>query len=219
VRTCSGLQQKTLTRQLDAVETRLREIATKQLNIRKFKDKNYVSDQIEKTFSRHADLRYLFNIHLEGNDGELTLAWEYDRLAMNEENRLLGKYMLVTNLNKKDYDGDQLLELYKSRHQIESRFRALKSNLKIRPIFLQSEGRIKSLILVNILALLAYSLLEWICQRNKLATSGRDALDIFRLPTIVTLTFQGQTIRQIGNVSSQAMQVMEVLKLGPPDPA
>jgi hypothetical protein len=89
---------------------------------------------------------------------------------------------------------------------------------RIRPMFLQSEERIKSLILVNILALLVYSLLEWICQRNKLATSGRDALDIFRLPTIVTLTFQGQTIQQIGNVSGQAMQVMEVLKLGPPDP-
>lgn len=212
------LQQKTLTRQLGGIEQRLRDIATKQLNSRKFKDKKYVSDQIEKAFSQHADLRRLLNIHLEGNDGELTLTWEYDEVAMQEENRLLGKYMLVTNLGKKDYDADQLLELYKSRHQIESRFRALKSNLKIRPIFLQSEERIKSLILVNILALLVYSLLEWICQRNKLATSGRDALDVFRLPTIITLTFRGQTVRQIGNVSSQAIQVMEVLKLGPPDP-
>ncbi len=140
-------------------------------------------------------------------------------MAMQDENRLLGKYMLVTNVNIFDYDADQLLELYKSRHQIESRFRALKNDLKIRPIFLQSEERIKSLVLVNILALLVYSLIEWICQQNKLATSGRDALDIFRLPTIITLTFQGQTIRQIGNVSSQAERVMEVLHLGPPDSA
>jgi transposase len=210
-------QQKTLVRQLGVIEARLQEI-TEQLNNRKFKDKTYAAGQIEKAFSRHKELRHLFNINLEGSDGQLSLTWGYDRVAIDEENRLLGKYMLVTNLNQKDYDADQLLELYKSRHQIESRFRSLKNDLKIRPIFLQSEERIKSLILVNILALLVYSLLEWICQRNKLATSGRDALDIFRLPTIVTLTFQGQTIRQIGNVSSQAEQVMAVMKLGPPDP-
>ncbi len=57
-----------------------------------------------------------------------------------------------------------------ARYQIESRFRALNNNLKIRSLFLQSEERIKSLILVNILALLVYSLIEWVYQQKRLAT-------------------------------------------------
>jgi transposase len=179
------LQNKTLVRQLDTVERRLQAIQ-EQLNNRKFKDKKYVADQIKKAFNRHPDMRRLIKTVLDGANGELALAFERNQVAMQEENRIMGKYMLVTNLGEADYDADQLLELYKSRHQIESRFRALKNNLKIRPLFLQSEERIKSLILVNILALLVYSLIEWVCQQKKLATSGRDALDSFRSPTIVT---------------------------------
>ncbi len=76
-----------------------------------------------------------------------------------------------------------------ARYQIESRFRALNNNLKIRSLFLQSEERIKSLILVNILALLVYSLIEWVYQQKRLATSGRDALDSFRSPTIIVIIF------------------------------
>jgi hypothetical protein len=58
---------------------------------------------------------------------------------------------------------------------------------------------------------------EWICQREKLATSGKNALDIFRSPSIITLTYKGQTVQQIGNVSSLMKQIMEALQLGPPD--
>ena len=36
---------------------------------------------------------------------------------------------------------------------------------------------------------------------------------------LLTPSFQGQSVRQIGNVSNQVMLVMEMLKLGPPDPA
>ncbi|MFA5384577.1 MAG: hypothetical protein WC364_07945 [Eubacteriales bacterium] len=60
-------------------------------------------------------------------------------------------------------------------------------------------------------------MIEWICQREKLATSGKNALDIFRSPAIITLTYKGPTVQQIGNVSSLMKQIREALQLGPPD--
>jgi hypothetical protein len=131
----------------------------------------------------------------------------------------------TTSQGKGGYSGVEIEHIF-SHCDKPRQMRAVKNRLKIRPIFLQSDARIKSLVFVNILALIVYSLtclcearrqVEWICQREKLATSGKNALDIFRSPAIITLTYKGQTVQQIGNVSSLMKQIMEALQLGPPD--
>ena len=118
----------------------------------------------------------MINTTLEGMDGELVLTFERDKTRRARRKPDHGQVHAGHQSKDTDYDSDQLLEPYKSRHQIESRFLALKNNLKIRPIFLQSEERIKSLILVNILALLVYSLIEWVCQQKRLATKHHNRL-------------------------------------------
>ncbi|HHW40652.1 MAG TPA: transposase [Syntrophomonadaceae bacterium] len=113
---------------------------------------------------------------------------------LEQQHRLLGKYILATNLARSTYDANQVLEGYKSRHQVEARFRATKSTLKIRPVFLQSDDRIRSLVLVNIIALIVYALIEYVCQQEGLAKSAKQALFMFRMPAIVTLTVNGQVV-------------------------
>jgi transposase len=53
-----------------------------------------------------------------------------------------------------------VLSAYKSRHWVEDRFRNTKSTLKIRPVFLQNDDRIGSLVLVTVIALTVYTLIE-----------------------------------------------------------
>jgi len=207
---------ESLVRHLGKIATRLREI-TGNLNTRKFKKMEYVKSQIDKAFIGHTDLRSLFKIDLTGEEGSLALGWDYDPSAIEIENRLLGKYILATNLSQDQYSTDRILEMYKARHQIESRFRALKNRIRIRPIFLQSDERIKSLVLVNVLALIIYSLIEWVCKREKLATSGKNALDKVWGPIIVTLTVNGQTVRQLTDVTAIIQQISAALKIGPPE--
>lgn len=160
-------------------------------------------------------MRPLFNISLEGENGSLELSWSYNPELLKQEHCLLGKYILATSLESSTHDANQVVELYKSRHRVEDRIRAMKSTLKIRPVFLQSDDRIRSLVLVNIIALIVYALIEYVCQQEGLAKSAKQALFMFRMPAIVTLTVNGQVVQQIGNIKPFMHDILDALKAKP----
>lgn len=207
-------QRKTLDKQLDKIAKRLDKIKGS-LNTRKFKNREYVTAQINKAFEGHSNLRPLFNISLEGENGSLELSWSYNPELLKQEHRLLGKYILATSLESSTHDANQVVELYKSRHRVEDRIRAMKSTLKIRPVFLQSDDRIRSLVLVNVIALIVYALIEYVCQQEGLAKSAKQALFMFRMPAIITLTVNGQVVQQIGNIKPFMHDILDALKAKP----
>jgi len=104
------------------------------LNTRKFKNREYVIGQINKAFEGNSNLRPLFNIVLEGENDALSLSWAYEPQMLEQQHRLLDKYILATSLARSTHDADQVLEGYKSRHRVEGRFRTTKSTLKISPV-------------------------------------------------------------------------------------
>ncbi|MDI6707504.1 MAG: hypothetical protein QME47_00185, partial [Candidatus Thermoplasmatota archaeon] len=55
----------------------------------------------------------------------------------------------------------------------------LKSTLKIRPIFLHKENRIKALVMITIIALMIYSIIELLCKRKGMKMSARKVLRKF----------------------------------------
>jgi transposase len=63
--------------------------------------------------------------------------------------------------------------------------------LKIRPVFLQTDERIKSLLLVMIISLIVYALIEYVVRQEGLAKSAKQALFFFRMPAIVALRVNG----------------------------
>ena len=66
-----------------------------------------------------------------------------------------------------------MLELYRSKDALEKRFEVAKQDLRIRPLYVHSDERIRALLLVNMLALLAYSLLERQVQQAGLHVTTR----------------------------------------------
>jgi len=134
---------------------------------------------------------------------------------LKQEDRLLGKYVLATSLNAKTDDTDAVLSAYKYRHRVEDRFRSIKSTLKIRPAFLQNDDRIRSLVLVTVIALIVYALIEWVCQQERLASSARQALFMFRMPAIISLSVNGQLVQQIGNIQPFMHGILDALGVRP----
>ena len=76
---------------------------------------------------------------------------------------------------------------YKSRFIVESRIRNLKSDIKVRPLFLQNDERIGSLVFVIILALMVYSILETLCRRENINITSRTLLEIFGKLSLIKL--------------------------------
>ncbi len=89
---------------------------------------------------------------------QLDLRWQIDAYVLWQTEQRDGRYLLVTN----DWtlSHSHMLRLYRQKDGVEKRFHICKSDLKVSPLYLHQDQRIAAMLLVNMLALLAYSLLE-----------------------------------------------------------
>ena len=70
-----------------------------------------------------------------------------------------------------------MLALYRQKDAGEKRFEVCKQDLKIRPLHVHSDERIQALLLINLIALLAYSLLERQAEQAGLCLTTRRIID------------------------------------------
>jgi transposase len=92
--------------------------------------------------------------------GKPTLAWQRERDAINRDAAFDGVYALATNLKGERLRAIHVLRTYKAQEIVERRNKDAKSTLRVRPIFLHNDDRIRALVSVVGLALLVYGLIE-----------------------------------------------------------
>ncbi len=89
---------------------------------------------------------------------------ERDQAAINEAQRLDGRYCLVSNDHT--LTTDELFAASKRQHLVEGRFADFKGPLAVRPVFLHNNRRIAALVAVISVALLLYGLVERTVRRG-----------------------------------------------------
>lgn len=125
------------------------------------KAKNLISSPKAFDRSRVGDAsNYIKKIVYDKNgvivEDKSSLSLDIEKIQ-NEE-RLDGFYMIVTSeLNMK---GEDIVKAYKNLSNIENSFRVQKLYLKLRPVFLSREERIKAHVLISYLSLLILRILE-----------------------------------------------------------
>lgn len=105
--------------------------------------------------------RYLVTV-CEGEEGALALTWRRDEPALVAAARRDGRWPLVTN---REGLSDAALcvwavRRYKGHGRIERDQHLLKGVLKVRPLFVQNDDRIRALVMICLWALTAWTLLE-----------------------------------------------------------
>src|SRR4249919_2458852 len=90
------------------------------------------------------------------------LSWSWNKARLRGAKLRQGAYLLRTNLDT-SMDPDALWHQYVQLTEVEAAFRALKSELAIRPIWHRIQRRVEAHILV---AFLGYCL--WVCLKQKL---------------------------------------------------
>jgi transposase len=93
------------------------------------------------------------------------LSWRWDRAELKKAQHRDGAYLLRTNLM--DYSPETLWRMYVQLTEVEAVFRALKSDLAIRPIWHWVGPRVEAHVMV---AFLGYCL--WVCLKQKLKGAG-----------------------------------------------
>jgi len=108
--------------------------------------------------------------------GKISLEWWIDANALQAAQRSDGRFLLVTNDFSLSYP--MMLALYRKKDAVEKRFEVSKQDLKVRPLHVHSDERIQALLLVNLIALLAYSLLERQAQQHGLCLTARRIIEL-----------------------------------------
>jgi transposase len=127
----------------------------------RLKDRNKMERRLGRIQATHPQVSDLYDVELrEGSEG-IRLHWEVkeDRKAWRALRE--GTYMLRTNLAASS--AEELWTKYIQLTEAEASFRALKSELSIRPLFHQKEPRVKAHVMV---AFLGYAL--WVTLKHLL---------------------------------------------------
>jgi len=107
--------------------------------------------------------------------GQIELSWWIDANALQASQRSDGRYLLVTNDFNLSYP--RMLDLYRKKDAVEKRFEVCKQDLKVRPLHVHSDQRIQAMLLINMIALLVYSLLERQAEQHGLYLTARRIIE------------------------------------------
>ena len=186
----------------------------------RLKDRNKIERQVGSIQARHPQVADLYQVEVKQNPEGLGLEWEIvqDRKAWQQMRE--GSYLLRTNLAGEN--AQDLWNKYIQLTEAEAAFRALKSELAIRPIFHQLEHRVKAHVLVAFLGYALWVTLKHLLGRKDLRISPAQALSILsglRSADIILPTTDGREIRlrRITTPTEQQKNLLQQLELHLPE--
>ena len=142
------------------METALRELE-KAIVAGRLKDRNKMERRLGKIQARHPQVNDLYDLDLRETADGVRLFWQMKEDRRNWREAREGAYLLRTNLTAET--AGELWSKYMQLTEAEASFRALKSELSIRPLFHQLEPRVKAHVMV---AFLGYAL--WVTLKHLL---------------------------------------------------
>jgi len=142
--------------------------------------------------------------------GQIRLRWWIDRLTLLQAMQKDGRYLLVTNDWRLSLQ--RMFDLYRQKDGVEKRFKVSKSDLKVSPIYLHKDERIEGMLLINMLALLAYGLLERQVRQNGLQMTTRRIIErLETLDVVETLCWDGSQLYRVVPVDEEQALLLEIL--------
>lgn len=186
----------------------------------KLKDRNKIERRLGAIQARHPQVADLYQVNLTEKAGAVSLEWKLIPGRQDWQRAREGAYLLRTNLPPGE--PEKLWSSYIQLTEAEAAFRALKSELSIRPIFHQLERRAKAHILVAFLGYALWVTLKHLLIRKHATLSPARALVLLGTlmsADIVLSTTDGREIRlrRVTTPSAEQKQLLDQLGIAVPD--
>lgn len=181
----------------------------------KLRDRNKIERRLGAIQARHPQVADLYQMQVGENEGRLQLNWELRQQRSDWQQAREGAYLLRTNLPPTD--PVQLWKSYIQLTEAEAAFRALKSELAVRPIYHQLEKRTKAHVLVAFLGYAMWVTLKHLLKGANSPLSPARALAIaatLHSGDIVLPTTDGREIRLRRTTTPSAEQQALFQQLG-----
>jgi transposase len=200
----------------------------------RLKDRNKMERRLGKIQARHPSVNDLYDVSLCDTSEGVRLLWQIKEGHQKWRESREGAYLLRTNLQATS--AEELWSKYMQLTEAEASFRALKSELSIRPLFHQKEPRVKAHVMVAFLGYALWITLKHLLQRRapiepKPSVSGVDnahpfspmkalsLLSTLQSADIVLPTTDGREIRlrRITEPTSEQKSLLQQLGLTLPN--
>jgi transposase len=152
----------------------------KQMKAGRLKNRDKIHVRIGRILASHPQVADLYQLAVKEQSGHLSLEWSAKQSQQQWRETREGAYLLRTNLTAAT--ASEVWEKYMQLTEVEAAFRALKSDLSIRPLFHQLERRVKAHVMV---AFLGYAL--WITLKHLLAAKQSEWSASLALAELATL--------------------------------
>jgi len=142
--------------------------------------------------------------------GRVCLRWQVNRYLLWQAMQADGRYLLVTN----DWtlSPQEMLALYRRKDGVEKRIQVSKGEQKVSPVYLHKDERIEAMLLINMLALLAYSLLErQVCRHGLHMTTRRIIAKLQSLDVVETICWDGSRLLRLVPMDEEQALLVQVL--------
>jgi transposase len=142
--------------------------------------------------------------------GQVALRWWVDTDALHQAMERDGRYLLVSN--DWSLSPQKILALYHQKDGVEKRIQVAKGHLRVSPLYLHKDERIEAMLLLNMLALLAYSLLERQARQGGLQMTTRRIIEKLRsLDVVETVCCDGSRLLRLVPVDEEQAHVLQIL--------
>ncbi len=186
----------------------------------RLKDRDKIQRCLGRIEARHPQVADLYDMRVVVMAEGLRVQWAIKPERQTWRDAREGAYLLRTNLS--DENAQALWSQYMQLTEVEAAFRALKSELSIRPLFHQLERRVKAHVLVAFLGYAMWVTLKHLLKRWQSELSPAKALELLATlhsADIVLPTTDGREIRlrRITEPTSDQKQLLQQLRIPLPD--
>ncbi len=164
-----------------------------------------------KARCRKSGVGSLMSVRLDQSaDGQFDLHWQVDTYALWQAEEKDGRYLLVSN--DWSLSHQEMFARYRDKDGVEKRFHIAKSDLKVSPVYLHKDKRIASMLLLNMIALLAYSLLERQVRQHGLQLTTRQLIRKLETITLIeTHCRDGSCLRRLASVEPEVLLILQLV--------
>lgn len=163
---------------------------------KKLKDRIKIEQTIGRIQARHPRARRFYNLRLEDAGNDLKVKWNRNDAMFDEASELFGCYVLRTD--ERTMNEHELWQLYISLTQAESGFKALKTDLGLRPNPHHTESRVDAHVFICVLAYHLLRNILWSLEQKGDTRNWETLKGVLRThcyTTILLPTSSGQTHR------------------------
>ena len=173
-----------------------------------------IHQAIGRLKTQNSRVQRYYNIEVSSENRPLDgLIFKRKDRELREHRKLFGCYVLRTD--RQDFEPEELWSVYIGLTQAEEGFRALKTDLGLRPNFHQKEDRVDGHIFITVIA---FHLWKWIRRKLDHAGDTRDWITIRRLlsthcyATLIVPCAEGAVyhIRKPGRPEAQQQQIYRI---------